>query len=457
MLLSRPEPYPDPVPGRPSKKAAQVVVRAHLAVTKGDPIRLALSQALEKEKNLGGQERRFAAFATRELSRHQRWLDLAAKLAGHPPGRWALAEDRVLVRYALWRRHFTRAPWKGFAQEVVLPGPLRPRSVHDRVLEEAVEAPLSAPEAIADPGEEAAILHSFPTWLANALSAEVGEVELPRLLAALNADPDLFVRVRPPGTREERRQELAQAGIDSEPVSWAPDALRVTSEGMKIFDSAAMKTGALQVQEPGSQLIAAMCRVSPGSSRPLVVDACAGAGGKTLALADAVLAQGGSVAAGDLSRKRLEEARRRARTLGVKNVTFPTPLPVERADVVLIDAPCSGVGSLAREPEQKWKLTREKVATFAQTQRGLLEQTAVALKPGAALVYATCSLLREENEDVVDAFLRTHPDFTIEPAEQVVGAASSTVFSGPFVRVWPHRAGGVGGFFAARLKKRSVD
>lgn len=456
MLLTRPEPYPDPVPGRPSKKAAQVVLKAHLAVTKGDPIRLALSNALEKEKSLGGQERRFAAFATRELSRHQRWLDLAARLAGHPPGRWALAEDRVLVRYTLWRRHFTRAPWKTFAQEVALPGPLRPRSVHDRVLESASEAPLPPQDDITEATEQAAIVHSFPTWLSEALAALCGDAQLPELLAALNTDPDLFVRVRPPGTREARQRELADAGVQTEPVPWAADALRVTSEGMKIFDSPPMKSGALQVQEPGSQLIAAMCRIGGEASRPLVVDACAGAGGKTLAVADAVALSGGTVAAGDLSRKRLDEARRRTKALGVRNVSFPSPLPVDRADVVLIDAPCSGVGSLAREPEQKWKLTREKVAAFAKTQRTLLDDTAAALKPGAAIVYATCSLLREENEDVVQAFLAAHPSFSIEPALSVLGPSSASVCDGPFVRVWPHRAGGVGGFFTARLKKGSV-
>ncbi len=448
--LPLPAPHPAAELGRPSRKAATAALEAHLAIQKGDPLRAALSTALKDAGKLGGHERRFAAFATRELSRHQRFLDLAARSLGHPPGRWLLPEDRALVRFALWRRIYSGAGWREISSELKLPGPIRPRTIHDHVLQELAETPLpELGEELVDPVERAAALHSLPNWLAKALAACVPEREVEPLFAALNRDPRVFLRARPPGARQERLSELRAEGIAAEPVPWAPDALCITEPGMRVFESAPMKRGLLQVQEPGSQLIAALGRIEV--ARALAVDACAGAGGKTLALADLV-GEGGRVVATDKSRRRLEEARRRVRELGLRNVSFPDPAPLKDADLVLVDAPCSGTGSLAREPEQKWRLTAAAVKTFAQTQREILETTVSALKPGAVLVYATCSLLREENEDVVEALLAAHPELQVEPAGEVLGPDAAPVLSGPYLRVWPHRVS-AGGFFAARLRR----
>jgi 16S rRNA (cytosine967-C5)-methyltransferase len=445
-----PTPHAAEALGRPSRKAAIAVLEAHLAIQKGDPLRGALSTALKDAGKLGGHERRFAAFATRELSRHQRFLDLAARTLGHPASRWLLPEDRALVRYALWRRLYAGAGWREVSSELKLPGPIRPRTIHDQFLQEVVEAPLPPlGEDLDDPVERAATLHSLPNWLAKGLASSAPEGEAEPLFAALNREPRLFLRARPPGDRDERLAELHAEGIAAEPVPWAPDAIRVTEPGMRVFESAPMKKGLLQVQEPGSQLIAALGRID--APRSLAVDACAGAGGKTLALAD-LLGAGGRVVATDKSRRRLEEARRRVREFGLRNVSFPDPAPVKDADLLLVDAPCSGTGSLAREPEQKWRLTAAAVKKFSETQREILESTAAALKPGAVLVYATCSLLREENEDVVAALLAAHPELQVEPAGDVLGPEASPVLSGPYLRVWPHRAE-AGGFFAARLRR----
>lgn len=166
-----------------------------------------------------------------------------------------------------------------------------------------------------------------------------------------------------------------------------------------------------------------------------MVDYCAGAGGKTIFLADAV-GPSGRVHAWDESPKRLQEAKRRTAELKLRNVSFPAELRLEPADVVLVDAPCSGTGTLGREPDQKWKLSKKQVAEFAATQRSILASVAPKLKPGAVLVYGTCSVLREEDEDVVAWFLGKHPGFTLARE----------------LRVWPHRLEG-GGFFGARLVK----
>ncbi len=427
--------------GLASAKAARAALAAHLAVQKGTPLRAAVADALREAKSLGGKERRFVAASVRELSRHQRRLDAAARRLGYAPGDFALAEDRALVRWVLWRRLYMEADWKAVAPEVRLPGPVRPRTVGDRVLEEVASAPLppGPEETAAEPVERAAALHSFPTWLASALAQEVGPGQVDALFAALNEEPDLFLRVRPPGTRDELTELLAAEGVQAEPVPWAKDGLRLVGGGMKVFDSRPMRDGRLQVQEPGSQRIAELC-VVPGEEGRVrrVVDYCAGAGGKTLALAD-LLGPGPGVVveAHDASAKRLGEARRRVKAFRLSQVRF-TPAPaLAEADVVLVDAPCSGTGSLQREPEQKWRLTADKVRTFAKTQRALLEALGPGLERGARLVYATCSLLRAENEDVVAAFLKAHPEFTQE---------------GEALRLWPHEVH-AGGFFAVRLVK----
>jgi 16S rRNA (cytosine967-C5)-methyltransferase len=439
--------------GRPSRRAATAALQAHIAVLRGEPLKAAIATALREAGGLGGQERRFTALAARELSRHQRLLDLAARTLGHPPGKVGLTEDQALVRYALWRRLFCGEGWARVGPEVKLPGPVRPRTLKDDLLARVVETPLPelpAPEAAP---ERLAVRYSFPTWLVERLAALHPQPALEALLAALNEEPALHFRVRPTGTRAEVLALLAEEGVAAEPVELAPDALRISDASHRVFETRAMKTGRLQVQDVGSQLIAEVC-LPPGGSLEgrIVADVCAGAGGKTLALADRVGASG-RVLASDRSRRRLSQARERVRELSVRNVSFPHPLPLSQADVLLVDAPCSGTGSLGREPDQKWKLTPKAISDFQATQLALLEEIGREARPGALLVYATCSLLPEENDAVVQGFLEKSPAFTLEPVAPVLGPErAAALCDGPFLRPLPPRVPG-GGFFAARLRK----
>ncbi len=443
--------------GLPSVKAARAALAAHLAVQKGEGLRGAVADALasKEAKGLGGKERRFVVVAVRGLSRHLRRVDAAARGLGHPPGTLGLEEDRALVRWVLWRRLFTGADWKAVGPEVRLPGPVRPRTVPDALLEKMMTAPLPpGPEVLSegDPVERAAAVHSFPNWLARAVADEVGEARAEAVLASLNEEPEVFLRVRSGQTPEQVREALAGEGVETARVPWAPSALKVTSGGLKVFDTRPMRERRLQVQEPGSQLIALACA---GAER--VVDYCAGAGGKTLALAELV-GSGGVVDAHDRSARRLGEARRRVKEAGLSpaQVRFPQEIgpSLQSADTVLVDAPCSGTGSLAREPEQKWRLTAEKVRAFAKTQREILSDVAPKMKAGARLVYATCSVLREEDEAVVEAFLAAHSEWRVEPLREVLPPECAPVLDGEgrFLRVWPDLSG-AGGFFAARLVK----
>ncbi len=439
--------------GRPSRRAATAAIETHVQVLRGEPLKASLANALREAGGLGGQERRFTALAARELSRHQRLLDLAARTLGHPPSKIGLTEDQALVRYALWRRLFCGEGWSRIGPEVKLPGPVRPRTIKDDLLARVVEDPLPEPPLPDTAAERLAIRYSFPNWLVERLAVLHPEPVLEALLAALDEEPALHFRVRPTGTRAEVLAQLAEEGVAAEPVELAPDAVRIADSSHRVFETKVMKTGRLQVQDVGSQLIAEVCRPPGGSLEGLTVaDVCAGAGGKTLALADMV-GTAGRVLAGDRSRRRLAQARERVRDLSVRNVSFPHPLPLGGADVLLVDAPCSGTGSLGREPDQKWKLTPKAITEFQETQLALLDEVAQEARPGALIVYATCSLLPEENDAVVKGFLEKQPGFTLEPVAPVLGPErAAALCDGPFLRPLPPRVPG-GGFFAARLRK----
>lgn len=422
------------VVGKPTRAAVSAVIKAHVAVIKGKPLRAAISQQLFENEKLGGKERRFVAFATRELSRHLRRLDLSAKAHGWPPSKLQLPEDQAIFRYALWRKELTHASAKRTQLELSLPGPIRPRSLPDAVIATELAKDVTI-EFGKTPIDIAANKHSFPTWLAEAISASAKEGDLESVLEALNREPFMTFRVRPPGSREAMLELTKDAGYALEACDDAPDAIRVSDESRAIFESRFMKEGRLQVMDLGSQQLAALCRATEGQ---IVVDYCAGAGGKTLFLADAVGPKG-RVYAWDNSPKRLKEAKQRVAELKLRHVSFPDKPRIDLADIVMVDAPCSGTGTLGREPDQKWKLSKDAITEFAKTQRQILEEVAAQMKPGAVLVYGTCSVLREEDEAVVEAFMAKH--------------AADFVIDGEALRVWPHHIDG-GGFFGTRLIKR---
>lgn len=419
------------VEGLASRKAATAVLKAHVAVLKGGPMRRAIADALEGGGNLGGNERRFVAFATRELSRHLRWLNVQVAARAPALSKLQLPEDVALVRYALWRRLRGNATVEKVMGEVGLPGPIRPRGVPDAPIREAllseVEVDMGRTEV-----ERLGNLYSFPTWLVEKLGEVAPQGELEPVLEALNFEPTLTFRVHPFGTREQLLEEMRKHGLAVDPCRESQSAIVVSDGSRAIFDSRWMKQGRLQVMDLGSQLLGEFCDAKPGET---AVDYCAGAGGKTLVLADMVTPSG-RVYAWDESEKRLKEAKRRVGELKLRHVSFPSPVPLSRADVVLVDAPCSGTGTLGREPDQKWKLSAKRVQEFAATQLKIIEEVAAQMRKSARLIYGTCSLLRDEDEAVVEQLLKSRADMKLEAT----------------LRVWPHQVAG-GGFFGARLQK----
>jgi len=311
--------------------------------------------------------------------------------------------------------------------------------------------------AIADPIERLAVGESLPDFLARAVADERGLDDARALFAAMNRRAPLTVRAnRLKNARDELAARLAKEGIGSQPPSSpAPDAL-VLDTHKNAYGLAAFKEGRFELQDAGSQLIAEAVAPPP---RGLVLDACAGAGGKTLALG-ALLENRGRLWACDVSPRKLDELRERARRAGLTNARAvtagdPALAPLEgRCDRVLVDAPCSGVGVLRRNPETRWRLAPGDLDELPRVQRQILDEYARYVAPGGRLIYATCTVLAAENDALVAAFLAARADFEDVPLKEIFGSERAhAVGDGRRLRLLPHQHD-TDGFYAAILRRR---
>jgi len=305
--------------------------------------------------------------------------------------------------------------------------------------------------------------HNLPEWLAQPLREQLGADFWP-LVESMNQPAPLDLRVNAlTDKREDVRRELALAGIDATPTPYSPWGLRVDDKpALNKLD--AFARGAIEVQDEGSQLLALLTDARRGQ---MVVDFCAGAGGKTLALG-AAMRNTGRLYAFDVSAHRLDALKPRLARSKLSNV-HPAAIAHERderikrlagkIDRVIVDAPCSGLGTLRRNPDLKWRQSAQAVEELTAKQAAILASAARLLKPGGQLVYATCSLLRQENEDIAQAFTAGHPDFKPLPVGELLSqlkVANATGLvtgeNGQYLRLWPHRHG-TDGFFAAVWQK----
>jgi 16S rRNA (cytosine967-C5)-methyltransferase len=304
--------------------------------------------------------------------------------------------------------------------------------------------------------------HNLPDWLAAPLKDTLGDDFWP-LVQALNEAAPLDLRVNVlKAKRDEVRQALADAGLAAEPTPHSPWGLRL--QGKPALHKLDVFTqGLVEVQDEGSQLLALITDAKRGE---MVVDFCAGAGGKTLALG-AAMRNTGRLYAFDVSGHRLDALKPRLARSGLSNV-HPAQIAHERddrikrlagkIDRVLVDAPCSGLGTLRRNPDLKWRQSPKAVEELQAKQTAILASAARLLKPGGRLVYATCSLLAAENEAVAEAFTAANAtQFEVLPALQALEAARveapAPLVAGPYLRLWPHRHQ-TDGFFAAVWQKR---
>ncbi|HEX9308384.1 MAG TPA: RsmB/NOP family class I SAM-dependent RNA methyltransferase [Anaeromyxobacter sp.] len=375
---------------------------------------------------------------------------LAAFLRARPAlsGAARAASAEAVLGVGLWRRRLlAQLGVASAAPRLLLAALLRDPGGRDDA-EPLAELPAGSLPPPSAPPPALADRFSLPDWLADALRGAAGD-EAEALADALDRPGPIFLRANPLGTsRDALAARLRGEGVATRPGELARGCLEVTSPRPNVLGLAAYREGLFEVQDEGSQLLGEAVGARPGET---VLDACAGAGGKTLLLAAAV-GGGGRVHAADPDAERLVRLRARTVRAGadasvvVHGAEAPDGLLVDR---VLVDAPCSELGALRRGPDLRWRIDPDAFATLPALQRAILERALRHLRPGGTLVYATCTFRREEDEDVALALEADHPEL-VRVAPPV---PAEVLTPDDFLRTWPHRHG-TDAFFAASWLRR---
>ena len=399
--------------------AASMILRADA------PADQLLSRYFREHRSLGQNDRAFVADTVFAVLRRRRSLEAAAGSS---------APQALVAAALLGVLGFSARALQGLVEQDVL---ARVRQSARSALPPAVRADL-------------------PDWLWARLAAQYGDEEALRIAQGLLNPAPLDLRVNLARTERTAAQErLAIDGIESRATPYSPAGLRLTAKPA-INRQALFTQGLVEVQDEGSQLLAWLLGPRRGE---MIADYCAGAGGKTLAAA--MLMRGtGRVYAMDVSAKRLAALVPRAARAGITNVhTLVLGEDDARArrlagklDRVLVDAPCSGFGTLRRNPDLKWRHGPEAIDELSAKQRAILKAAARLVKPGGRLVYATCSILHDENDAVADAFQASQPEFKPVSAASLLAGQRIALDTGERLRLWPH-VHHTDGFFAAVFER----
>jgi 16S rRNA (cytosine967-C5)-methyltransferase len=307
-----------------------------------------------------------------------------------------------------------------------------------------------------DPTSHLSISLSHPEWLVRKWLDYFGREETEALLKANNAESSVTLRAnRLKADRELLLETLRSKGFDATPTPWSLQGIQLKSAAA-VDRLPGFQEGLFQVQGEASQLIGFLLDPKPGER---VLDACAAPGGKTTHLAE-LMEDKGEVIATDVSARGLEKLKENVRRLGLKSVRA-APADVSKEldgtlagayDRILVDAPCSGLGTLRAHPEAKWHREERDIRRLSSLQRRILKQLFPYLKPGGILVYATCTLSRDENEEVVEDFLNHQRNRGLEDAASYLPPAAASLTRGKYFLALPHKHH-TDGFFAARIKK----
>jgi 16S rRNA (cytosine967-C5)-methyltransferase len=408
-----------------------------------------IAETFRRERRLHSSERREVAETLYGMIRQLRRLDHALHVANMniPPG-----PRRELARYLAYR--VLHDGWSTEQASSII------SDVDWQVVRNIDDVTRRERDAVL----RFSLLHSLPDWLSRRFISQFGD-DADALAKSLNERAPLTIRAnRVLTTREALAEKLKAENVDTVPTRFAADGLTLETR-VNVFGLQAFKDGLFEVQDEASQLVAELC-VPP--VRGTVVDACAGAGGKTLALG-ALMEGKGRLIALDIGGKKLEELRRRARRAGIHNVQAieidETSWPDEvlalagKIDRVLVDAPCSGIGALRRNPEARWRLAESDLARLRTQQESLFARALELIGPGGRVIYATCTVLDEENEQVVQSVLARQKHAAelerVGPVEilgRERGAAMASK-SGTSLEMLPH-VHGTDGFFAAVVRKK---
>lgn len=373
-----------------------------------------IEKVLKQNPKWGSRDRRFIAETTYDIVRWYRLLEElsgADSTAGHHKDWWAI--------FATWMH----------LQRIELPGWEEFSDLDFKEFDQRLKSI----------NQVRKIRESIPDWM-----DELGEKELGNVwekeIHALNEEARVVLRAnRLRINRRDLQRVLDDEGVRTEPLTLSADAL-VLEQRQNVFQLQSFKEGLYELQDAGSQLIAPFLEVEPGMR---VIDACAGAGGKTLHLA-ALMQNKGRILAMDTEEWKLEELKKRARRSGVGNIetrTIESSKTIKRlektADRLLLDVPCSGLGVLRRNPDAKWKLSQEFIDRIRHTQQSIISDYSKVVKPGGMMVYSTCSLLPSENEEQVKTFLSSgKADFELVGEKKIMPSD------------------GFDGFYMARLRRK---
>jgi 16S rRNA (cytosine967-C5)-methyltransferase len=409
-------------------------------------------------KYLGSHDRRFIAETTYGTLRHLRKCEyhLTIALAGISDN--LLNDDKIvllIVAYLSFERKILE-----ITPEILL---TRLTSTQTRenvalLLKNLVKPTTISVESVI---QRIGIEYSFPDWMVERFVQQYGESEAEKICSSLNEQAPLTLRVNTLKVSVEQcQEELRKQGVETTRTSLSPVGLNITKR-INVFSLPVFRDGWFEVQDEGSQLLPILIDPKPNAK---VLDVCAGAGGKTLELA-ALMKNRGEIFATDINGFRLEELRKRTKRAGVQNVRVQDIETIEDLedrykdffDIVFVDAPCSGLGTIRRNPGMKWMVTEQTVKEVSEKQKSILHSSVPLVKPEGRLVYATCTLLRQENEEVIEEFLMRHPEFAIVklnadmPLVQSVGGTSTD----SFFKLFPHIQR-TDGFFCTVLKKQMI-
>ncbi|WP_264553974.1 RsmB/NOP family class I SAM-dependent RNA methyltransferase [Flavobacterium sp. N2038] len=376
-----------------------------------------VARALKKDKRWGSSDRKFVAETIYEIVR---WKRLYAEIA---------EVKEPYDRDNLWRMFAVWAVLRGYP-------------IPDwRQLEGTPERKIKG--RFDELSKVRALKESIPDWMDELGVKELGEKVWAKEIAAQNQPAKVILRTNTlKGTKENLRNTLMDLNIETEYLKDQPEAL-VLKERANVFLTDAFKQGLFEVQDANSQLVAGFLDVKPGMR---VVDTCAGAGGKTLHIAS-LMENKGQLIAMDLYESKLKQLKLRAKRNGAFNIEYRIIDSTkvikklhEKADRVLIDAPCSGLGVLKRNPDSKWKLQPEFIDNIRKVQSEVLESYSKIVKPGGKLVYATCSVLPSENQEQVEKFLKTEigKQFTFIQDRKIL--ASESGFDGFYMALLERKA-----------------
>lgn len=456
-------PRPDAQPPRSAREAALRALRD--VDVKEAYANLALDAHLTRSK-LEGRDRALATEIVYGVTRRRGTVDWAIAQVATRPIEQIDPYIRNILRSAVYQiLYMERIPHSAAVDEAVN---LARQYGHEGVAKFVngvlrnflrKQPTLPWPDPAQEPTKALAIQHSHPEWLVEAWSGRFGAEDAVKLMEASNRIPQLTIRINTlKTTRDDAAKALAEEGVQTEPTPHSPYGLIIhdLTSASHLDKLKAMKAGLFAVQDESSMLVAPVVSPQPGQT---VIDVAAAPGGKTTHMAE-LMNNEGKIIAVDVHEHKIDLVEQNARRLGIKIIEGLCmdareigKLMANRADAVLCDVPCSGLGTLARRPDARWRKTPQDVEELVPIQRAILESASLAVKPGGTLVYSTCTIEPRENQEMVAAFIAANPDFAFDDIRPYLPPSLAADAQDGWIQLLPH-IHGTDGFFIARLRRK---